>query len=186
MTGFNGYQSKALYWRDDRAEYGRQTAYPLTLEPGNYKFTFAMAAWKGTPKYKAQLLGSDGNAVVESEMLSATPNANGNTSASVKSAKSQELEFEVTKKGKFYISFTDATTTSGMHEFLLLECRINEVITTGIAQYPSPNTQHPSPNTQTPSPVTIYSPSGSVLKTLRPGLNIVTGADGKTRKVIVK
>ena len=186
MTGFNGYQGKALYWRDDRAEYGRQTAYPLTLEPGNYKFTFAMAAWKGTPKYKAQLLGSDGNAVVESEVLSATPNANGNTSASVKSAKSQELEFEVTKKGKFYISFTDATTTNGMHEFLLLECRINEVITTGIAQYPSPNTQHPSPNTQTPSPVTIYSPSGSVLKTLRPGLNIVTGADGKTRKVIVK
>ena len=183
MAGFNGYQGKALYWRDNRAEYGRQTAYPLTLEPGNYKFTFAMAAWKGTPKYKAQVLGSDGKAVVESEVLSATPNANGNSSASVRLAKSQELEFEVTKKGKFYISFTDATSTSGMHEFLLLECRINEVLPTDIADIFA-NSQHSASKPQ--HSVTIYSPSGAPLKTLRRGLNIVTGADGTTRKVMVK
>jgi len=185
MAGFNGYQGKALYWRSGSAEYGRQSAYPLTLEPGNYKFTFAMAAWKGTPKYTAQILDSDGNAMVSSATLTATPNANGNSSASVKSAKSQELEFEVTKKGKFYISFTDATTTSGLHEFLLLECRINEVLPTDIAGIDNTVPGSSSAGNQA-SPVTIYSPSGATLKTLRRGLNIVTGSDGNTRKVIVK
>ena len=45
MQGFNGYQGKAIYWREDRAEYGMQSAFPLSIEPGNYKLTYAMAAW---------------------------------------------------------------------------------------------------------------------------------------------
>ena len=176
FQGFNGYQGKALYWRNDRAEYGRQSAYPLTLEPGSYKLTFAMAAWKESPKYKVQVLDADGKAIATSATLTAAPNANGSSSANVTTAQSQTLDFDIAKEGNYVVSFTDATSGGGYHEFLLLECRINEAVPTGIAA--TPGTRHPA--------IGIYSPSGTCLKSLRRGLNIVVGADGHGRKVMVK
>ena len=128
MAGFSGHQGKAIYWRNDCAEYGRQTSYPLTLEPGSYKLTFAMAAWKGTPSYNVLVLSATGTAVATTATFTATPNANGSTSASVASAQDRELEFEITEKGKYVIKFADKTTGGGYHEFLLLECRVNQVL----------------------------------------------------------
>ena len=123
FQGFTGYQGKALYWHSKTAEYGRQAAYPLNLQPGKYKLTFAMAAWKGTPKYKARIISPNNTLVVTTTAYTATPNANGSFSANLSSATLYELPFEVTEAGNYIISFLN--NGSGYDEFLLLECRVN-------------------------------------------------------------
>ena len=177
LQGFTGYQGKALYWRNDRAEYGRQAAYPLTLEPGDYKLTYAMAAWKESPKYKVQILNAGtGTVVAASQVLTAAPNVYGSTTGSVASAVTRELPFVITEKGKYVVSFTDETSTDGYHEYLLLECRINSTASTGVV--PTNSTRQ--------LPVGIYSPAGHRLRSLQRGINIVVDADGTTSKVVVK
>jgi len=127
MTGFGGYQGKGLYWREKSAEYGRQSAYPLTLEKGDYVLSFAMAAWKGTPKYVLRILDAATNAVIATtETITAKPNANGSTSANLASAALQKLEFEAPKSGKYVISFV--CPSGGFEEFLLLECSLRAAV----------------------------------------------------------
>ena len=176
FSGFSGYQGKALYWRNKCAEYGRQSASPLTLSAGKYKLTYAMAAWKGSPKYKLQLLNaSTGAAVVETSVFTASPNADGSTSANVKSATKRELEFTITDAGKYVISFTDESTADGLHEFLLLECRVNTVGPPSGIELVDATGAHV---------VNIYDAAGRHRPTLGRGLNIVRTSDGKTRKVL--
>jgi len=177
MKGFTGYQGQALYWREGSAEYGRQTAYPLTLEPGDYKLTYAMAAWKETPKYKVQILnGTTGSSIATSAVFTATPNAGGSTSAGVSSAVLRELPFTVTQAGKYVISFTNASQASGYEEYLLLECRVNNVSTSGIKAVGNRQLRQAG----------IYSPSGIRLQSASHGLNIVVEPDGTIRKYYVK
>ena len=177
FSGFTGHQGKALYWREGSAEYGRQTAYPLNLNPGDYKLTFAMAAWKESPKYKVSIIEqATGNSIATSQVYTATPNANGNSGANVTSAVNRELPFTVTNAGKYIISFTNESNTSAYDEYLLLECRVNAEITEGITIV-------------TPAaslPAGIYSPSGVRLEQLQRGMNIVVSADGTIRKVMKK
>ena len=173
FEGFVGYQGKALYWRENCAEYGRQTKYPLTLTPGSYKLTFACAAWKGTPKYKAQILTSAGTEVAASPFYSATPNANGNSNANLTTAKTYELEFDIVEEGKYVISFVNNGT--GFSEFLLLECRINTTATgINLARQ------------ETAQPVKFFDLEGREMPTLRRGANIIVLSNGSTRKVVVK
>ena len=174
FVGFNGYQGKALYWRVNNCEYGRQSAYPLTLEKGSYKLTFAMAAWKGSPKYKARILSSTNVGVATTEALAATPNANGSTSANLSSSELHELPFEITESGKYIISFVN--NGSGFDEFLLLECNIKSTGQTGIDETTDRDIR----------PMGIYSVAGVRRESLQPGLNIVVGRDGKARKMMVK
>ena len=177
MGGFTGYRGKALYWRNDCAEYGRQNAYQLTLAPGDYKLTFAMAAWKEAPQYKAQVLdAATDSPVATSQVFTAAPNAAGNTSANVSSAVSRTLEFTIATKGNYVIRFSDETTVGGYHEFLLLDCRLNSKVPVGIV--PATSVRH--------LPVGIYAPDGRQLRTLGRGLNIVVGDDGVSRKVMAK
>ncbi len=174
FTGFTGYQGKALYWRINNCEYGRQNGYRLPLELGKYKLSFATAAWKEKPSYKVRILDESGNVIASSETLTATPNANGNTAANLTSAALHELNFEITKAGNHIISFINNGT--GFDEFLLLECRINSTGTTEIHEFTEMRTL----------PVGIYSPSGVKLQSLRPGLNIIVTESGKVRKIMVK
>ena len=126
MVGFSGYQGKGLYWREKMATYGQQTAYPLTLAPGTYKLTYAMAAWKGTPTYNLQIINLETSKTIATvSSLSATPNANGSTAANLSSSPKRELEFTVEEAGNYVIKFSNAT--GGYSEYLLLECRVNEV-----------------------------------------------------------
>ena len=180
FTGFNGYQGTAFYWRNGNAEYGKLSGYPLKLDAGSYKLTFAQAAWKESPKYKVQILNASTNKVIaESSTYTATPNANGSTVANISSAKTYELPFDITTAGNYSIRFVNMTTSGTFQEFLLLECRINTVATEepdaidGIAA-------------EGKKSFGIYSPAGTKLNALQPGVNIIREADGKTRKVWVK
>ena len=177
FSGFTGHQGKALYWREGSAEYGRQTAYPLNLNAGDYKLTFAMAAWKESPKYKVSIIEqATGNSIATSQVYTATPNANGNSGANVTSAVNRELPFTVTNAGKYIISFTNESNSANYDEYLLLECRVNAEVTEGITII-------------TPAaslPAGIYSPSGVRLEQLQRGMNIVVSADGTIRKVMKK
>lgn len=180
FAGFTGYQGKSLYWRDGYAEYGRQSAYPLTLTEGAYNLTFAQAAWKGSPKYKVQVLDTSNKVVAESDTYTATPNANGSTSANVSAAKTYKLPFSIEKKGNYTVRFVNMSNSSaGFDEYLLLECRINiDTMANGIEGIAT-----------TPAkaqPAGIYNAAGIQLKSLQKGLNIVRTADGQTKKVFVK
>ena len=126
FVGFTGYQGKGLYWREECAEYGRQTAYKLSLEPRWYRLTFVTAAWKSTPKFCAQIMTTGGDVIAQSDTYTARPNANGNTSANLSTATEYTLDFEIPSKGNYIIRFTNMTAdTGGLDEFLLLECRVN-------------------------------------------------------------
>ena len=176
MSGFSGYQGKGLYWRNTSAEYGRQSAYLLKLQPGDYKLDYVMAAWKSTPKYKVSVLdASNGSAIATSEVLTATPNANGNQSANLSSAKNQTLLFTVSKQGNYVIKFTDETSGTGMHEFLLLECRVSPATTTGIDGITLGNATEG-----------LYDLNGRRVDNDAKGVLILRSADGTTRKIIRK
>lgn len=123
FVGFTGYQGKALYWRNTSAEYGRLSDYPLTLAPGNYRLTFAMAAWKESPTYQVNILSSSGSNVKSSETLTAKPNVDGNGYGDVSSAVHNTLDFEIKTKGNYVIQFLD--NSNGFDEFLLLECELD-------------------------------------------------------------
>ena len=178
FSGFTGYQGKALYWRENYAEYGRQEAYPLTLDPGDYKLTFACAAWKGTPRYRASILTAAGTKIAESPLYAAVPNANGNTSANLSSTKAYELGFTISTAGNYIIRI--ANNGTGFDEFLLLECRINADITTSIANLQD-NGHAPAVNN-----AAVYDIGGRRRATIAHGLNIVHTADGRTIKVLKK
>ena len=176
MVGFGGYQGKGLYWRNTSAEFGRQSAFPFNLEPGKYKLTWAMAAWKGTPTYTASILpATTGSALATSAALTAAPNANGSTSANLASAKTQELEFTVTQKGKYVVSFKAAGT--GYQEYLLLDCRVSMVDDgTGIELVNMANGESTA----------IYDLNGRRADNSAKGVLILRSADGKTRKILKK
>jgi hypothetical protein len=177
MTGFSGYQGKGLYWRNDCAEYGKQTGYLLTLKPGDYKLVFAMAAWKDAPSYKAQIINSNGTTIATSSVYTAAPNAAGSSLADISSATQNELAFTVTTTGNYVINFSDATSAGGFHEFLLLECNLMQTDLTGINQINAVSTQHP---------VSIYNMSGMKQNTIGTGVNIIRQSDGKTVKIVKK
>ena len=176
MVGFTGYQGKGLYWRNTSAEYGRQNAFSLNLEPGSYKLTWAMAAWKETPKYKASILSaSTGSALATSADLTASPNANGSSTANLSSSKKQELEFTVSQKGKYVISFQAAG--SGYQEFLLLDCRVSKIDDgTGLQLVNATNGESTA----------VYDLNGRRVSNEAKGMLILRSADGKTRKIIRK
>lgn len=175
FSGFTGYQGKGLYWRVNCCEYGRQSAFPLTLDEGTYKLTYAMAAWKEQPEYKARILGAGNSVVASTDFMKALPNAAGNTAANLASAQLKELPFEITKKGDYVISFVNNGT--GFSEFLLLECRVNSTGSSGIVEQQSLRTTLPSG---------IYSIQGVRRGELQPGINIIVYPDGTSRKVMVR
>lgn len=175
---FIGYQGKALYWRNDRAEYGAQSNYRLNLQSGSYKLTFAMAAWKGSPSYKVAIRSVDSNTVVaQSDVFTTIVDANGNTSADISAEKEHEFEFTLPEAGDYIIQFVDQTNGGGFHEFLLLECILKNVGGSGVIQVEDGVNRVPAG---------IYSPQGIRISSMQPGLNIVIETDGSVRKVMVK
>ena len=175
FTGFTGYQGKALYWRVGCAEYGRQTAYPLTLAPGEYTLSYAMAAWKDAPTYNVQILNSNDIVIATSETFTAIPNAGGNTSADLSAAESHKLKFAVATKDNYIIHFQ---CPGGFLEYLLLACNVNKTGTDDINYLKDENT--------VVKISAIYNAAGIRLPHIQRGLNILRMSDGTTRKIIIK
>ncbi|MCR4957188.1 MAG: glycosyl hydrolase family 98 [Prevotella sp.] len=178
MVGFGGWQNKGLYWRNTSCEYGRQSAFPFTLEPGDYELTWAMAAWKGSPTYKASILPTGSSAALAtSTTLTAAPNANGSTTANLTAAKTQKLEFTVKTKGNYVISFK--TATDGFLEYLLLDCRVKKVNNDSAIDI---ITQQPTADAQR-----YYDLQGRPVSKPRSGqVIILRSADGQSKKIICK
>ena len=170
FAGLKGYQGKALYWRSTSAEYGRMSNYPFTLEPGKYQLIFAMAAWKGEPTYQAKILSSGGSTIKSSATFTAKPNIDGNGAGDISSAELHTLDFEITTKGNYIIQFKEVG--SGMQEFLLAECRIRKLTSTGIANVIQ--------NNQTEG---LYDLRGRRVGNDARGVLILRSADGTTRKI---
>lgn len=178
FAGFTGYQGKALYWREVNAEYGRQSAYPLSLKTGKYKLTFACAAWKGTPRYKVEILKKNDNSVIAtSENYVAEPNANGNQGADVTSAESHQMLFTIDKDADYVVRFT--CPDGGFFESLLLECNINTYVDpSGVEEI---NISDDSWEVEA-----VYGPTGIRYNRLQKGVNLLYGKDGTTKKMIQK
>ena len=172
FAGLTGYQGKALYWRNTSAEYGRLSGYLLTLEPGTYELTWAMAAWKGAPQYTVNILSSNGSTVKSSATMTAKPNLNGNAAGNISSAERNTMQFEVKTKGNYIIQFK--ASSGGYVEYLLAECKVRKATATGISNVGS----------SVPAAAEgIYNVSGVKTQQLQRGLNIIRTADGKTRKI---
>ncbi len=177
LSGFTGYQGKALYWRDNSAEYGRQDAFPLKLSAGDYSLSFATAAWKGAPQYKVMIMDTDNTVMAESDAYTAAPNASGNTSAILSSTRTIELPFTIAQDGNYIIRFEDVSADGGFHEFLLLDCVVSPVSKPDCINIVSADGSRT---------YTIYGIGGERRSTMRRGLNIIRTADGKAKKVFVR
>lgn len=176
FDGFNAYQGKALYWRNSFADYGSQPEFPLKLAPGNYTLSFAMAAWKGKPAYKAQILNKhNGEMVAESPVYLAAPNANGNIFYEFNNFQSLKMTFNIKEEDDYVIRFE--TATGEWSEFLLFECNIKELHDTSeINLIESAGDKVES----------VYNPAGILIEPIQKGLNIVRHTDGTTHKIYVK
>lgn len=179
FVSFTGKYNKATYWRGLAYNYGKQTNYKLHLAPGNYKLTYAMAAWKGTPQFKAQILSSAGKTLKESQNFTASPNAGGNKSADLSSAIEREMTFTVTQEGDYIINFhTDGGEWGG--EMLLLSCRVNKEI--------DPTSIDSITNCDgiLPAGSEIYDESGRRLTSLKRGINIIRKNGVEVKKLFIR
>lgn len=180
FKGFAGTYKAGLYWRTKSADYGMQTNYPLTLAPGDYKMTYAMAAWKGTPEYKAQILTATGNVLAETAYEKAKPSAEGSTDSNLSSAEVRTLEFTVTRQGNYIINFQNNGT--GFSEFLLLSCCIK----------PTAGTTEPTGIDNLflgdieKDGIEIFTADGMKVPSLRQGLNIIRRHGMDVKKVFVR
>lgn len=181
FAGFTGYQGKGLYWRTDHVEYGSMNGYPLTLESGEYKVTYAMAAWKESPTYRVEVLNKNGTVVASSEIQTATPNANGVLSANLTSSPEHVLEFTVEEAGDYIVRFKPGNNTVAYNgEFLLLECSVNHIPDEPDAIELVRASENTSKN------VGIFDASGVRHNQLQHGLNIIRTADGQVKKIFIK
>ncbi len=175
FAGFIGFQGKGLYWRDNCAEYGRQSNYPLKLTAGSYILTYNMAAWKKTPNFKVQILDSSDHVVAESDIFDATPNADGNKSADLSSAETRELPFDISQAGNYIISFKNTSTfNADYYEFLLMNCVITK--------REVPNSIKVV-NEGTGNSYTIYGAGGEQRSAIKQGFNIIRTSDGRVKKI---
>ena len=178
FTGFTGKYENALYWRTKSADYGMLKDYPLTLAPGKYKLTYAMAAWKGTPECKAQILTKSGNVVAETSYIKATPNADGIHEADLSSAEENTFEFTISTQGDYVINFQNNGT--GFSEFLLLACKVKNLnpAPTGIDNVFLKDIASDG--------IEIFTVDGKKIPTLQHGINIIRRNGVDVKKVYVK
>jgi len=187
MGGFPGSYGKALYWRIGKATYGEQSNYRLTLEPGNYRLSYAMAAWKGTPKFRARMLTSNGGVIAETGYFTASPNANGSTSVDLSSATVRQLDFTITTAGNYVISFENEGTA--FSEFLLCDCRLSIVPDPEGITAPRTDDQLSAdllqPGVSLPEGYRISDAQGRTHSSLQLGLNLITFRGQTVKKVLL-
>lgn len=178
FVGFQGFQGKGLYWRSKNAEYGRLSDYPLTLEPGNYRINFAVAAWKNEPTFDVRILNATNDAIVAqtADQYTAEPNANGDKSADLTATQTYSFDFKIQEKGNYIVQFNNYSG-GDWDEFLLMACQFLSDVKTGINNIFLDGNDAPS---------AIYGEDGRERTSLRRGINIVRMKSGKTRKLYIQ
>ena len=127
------------------------------------------------------MLKADNTLVAESEVSRSAPNANGSTSANLTSAKTYELNFEVTEAGNYILRFqNNGANGGGYEEFLLLLCKLNTV------EDPNLENSIADMGSEEATVTAIYNLSGVRTNSLSKGVNILRMSDGSTKKVYVK
>lgn len=178
FVGFTGTYYKGTYWRGLACNYGKQDNYKLHLAPGKYRLTYAMAAWKGTPQYKAQILTSAGNTLNETQYFTATPNANGSRTSDLSSAEEMKMEFEVKTEGDYIINFY--TNGGDWAEFLLLSCCVNKIPESTDIESTVIGSDF------TGGEYEIFDEAGRRIPALKKGINIIRRRGVEVKKVFVR
>ncbi len=178
FVGFTGTYYKGTYWRGLACNYGKQDNYKLHLAPGKYRLTYAMAAWKGTPQYKAQILTSAGKTLKETQYFTATPNANGDKTSDLSSAEEKTMEFEVKAEGDYIINFY--TNGGDWAEFLLLSCCVNKIPESTDIESTVIGTD------LTGGEYEIFDEAGRRIPALKKGINIIRRRGVEVKKVFVR
>ena len=115
--------TKGLYFREGFVEYGTMDGYALTLEAGKkYYIRFNSAMWKDNgSSMRFRILNPENEAVL-TQMISNTPNVNGNTSAAVSGSTFTEIKFFPEADGNYTLRWESAnseTADPGYMEILL-------------------------------------------------------------------
>ena len=137
-----------------------------------------MAAWKGTPQYKAQILTSAGNTLKETQYFTATPNANGSRTFDLSSAEEMKMEFEVKTEGDYIINFY--TNGGDWAEFLLLSCCINKIPESTDIESTVIGSDF------TGGEYEIFDEAGRRIPALKRGINIIRRRGVEVKKVFVR
>ena len=95
-------------------------SYPNSYSSGSRTFR-GFNGYQGAALYWRNT--RNGAVIAEGETYTSSPNANGNTAATVRSAQLRELPFVITEAGNYLINFENMS--GGYDEYLILECRIN-------------------------------------------------------------
>ena len=108
----------ALYLRTAAADdggcgiYGETEGYEVKLEAGKkYKLAYNVAAWKGAPYVKFQLIGPDGSDAL-SRVDAALPNMNG-SKGTVSGSTRVEVSLQPKATGNYKLKWTPATDADG-------------------------------------------------------------------------
>lgn len=177
MSGFTDAYPKGLYWRVANCSYGHQADYQLVLQPGKYRLSWTMAAWKGTPQYRAVMQSASGTSFAQSPYYTAAPNANGDGAADLSSAEEHSLEFEIKREAPYVIRFEN--NGAGFSEFLLTSCRINAVDD-------EESIQSVFIDDELAGDCQIYSVDGQLRSSLQRGMNVIVRHGQMVRKVYVR
>lgn len=117
LTG-GGDMSSAFYCREispDRAgyiEYGGKNGYNLSLVYGEYLLTANVAAWKGAPYLKCEVIDPAGD-VLARRIVKANGNANGNTGARLTGTTVVAMSFYSMTKGNYRVRFSPVADEQG-------------------------------------------------------------------------
>lgn len=118
IMNFVGDMQNAFYVREisaDKAgyiEYGNVEGYTLPLVYGEYEMTCNVAAWKGSPYVKCEVIDPQGD-VLASTIVKATPNVNGNQGAYISGSNKVSLSFYSMVKGNYKVRFTPVADAQG-------------------------------------------------------------------------
>ena len=100
------------------------------------------------------------------------------SAANLSAAVEHKVEFYVSKEGNYVISFTNLDAVGGFDEFLLLECKVNQLSDPSALDILDSEEQNDVQQ--------ITTADGVNHEGLQRGLNIIQYKSGKTRKVWLK
>lgn len=171
-----GAMQHAFYFRTDNTssgyiDYGEESDYRLTLQPGQYTLSYSVVGWKALPLVTGIVAkASGGNVKTLSSKPTSYVSENGASSRITKTT-DFDLDFEITEAGNYLLRWGISKSTGGLNEALVGNIRLTRHADSG--------TEHLQSPVATPSPVVgIYDLQGRQIRQLQKGMNVIREADG--------